>query len=119
MGQLSAELEQGSPDPGKLHVMSSGQALSPAADVQHSFALALTATVREPLIVLDRDLRIVAASHTYRQMFKLGDAEGSDPLFHQVNSPHWDSSIAQLLRNVLTQNSVIENHEIELDVPGA
>ena len=117
MGQLSAELEQGRPDPGKLHVVSSGQPLSPAADVQHSFALALTATVREPLIVLDRDLRIVAASHSYRQMFKLRGAEGTNPPFHQMNSPHWDSSIAQLLRNVLTQNSVIENHEIELDVP--
>jgi chemotaxis protein methyltransferase CheR len=117
MTQSSVGSEQGSPDPCRLHIVPSAQALSPAADGQHSFALALTATVREPLIVLDRDLRIVAASHSYRQMFRLKNVEGTSLPFCEANSPLWDSSVALLLRSVLAQNSVIESHEIELDVP--
>jgi chemotaxis protein methyltransferase CheR len=89
----------------------------PASDSLHAFAQAFTSTAREPVIVLDSDLRIVAASCAYRQLFKPGPAEATNPSLCQVNSPRWDPAVAELLRGVLTQRVAIKDREIEFDLP--
>jgi PAS domain-containing protein len=43
-----------------------------------AFANAIVATVREPLVVLDQDLRVIAASRSFYRTFKAnpGETEG-------------------------------------------
>jgi two-component sensor histidine kinase len=113
MAKSSTELEDDMADPRHLRVV----APDPASDSLRAFAQALTATVREPVIVLDGDLRILAASSTYRRLFKPGAAEAAHTPFCQVTSPHWDPAVAELLRRVLTQHIAIDDHEIEFDLP--
>jgi chemotaxis protein methyltransferase CheR len=88
-----------------------------APDRRDILANAFTAAVHEPLIVLDGELRIVAASRAYREMFPAGISNGADRPFCELNVPPWESAVLDLLRGVLSENLVIEDHEIELDVP--
>jgi two-component sensor histidine kinase len=82
---------------------------------RNALADTLMANVREPLIVLDRTLRIVAASRSYRRMFPakvLNVREGPD-----AEPPPWDLKTRALLESVLSQHAMIEGYEIELDTP--
>ncbi len=115
MAQSHTELEQA--DRGRLHVVAPSQPSFPGADRQDSLAHALTAAVREPLIVLDRGLRIVAASRSYRNMFNLPEAAACNLPFIEVSSPYWDNSVLELLQGVVARNAVIEDLEIDLVVP--
>jgi len=119
MGLLSIEPEHDIVDRVRLQVASPDQAFFPGANRQDpTLAQALTATVREPLIVLDRDLRIVAASRAWRQMFPARTTNGHGHPFRDIDSFRWSSPVRELLQNVLTRNAVIEGYECELDVPG-
>jgi two-component sensor histidine kinase len=87
-------------------------------DRRNSLAHAIVATVREPLIVLDRKLRVVAASRSFLQLFqmKIGDSRGH--LFFELSSGQWDDpTLRQLLHNVMADDRAIEAYEIEIDVP--
>ena len=54
---------------------------NPLATVAHGHTLAeaIVDTVREPLVVLDRDLRVIAASRSFYRTFAVGAAEHSGP----------------------------------------
>jgi chemotaxis protein methyltransferase CheR len=117
MAQSSTELRHETATPGRIRLAPPELELRAVTDHRDVLAHALTETVREPLIVLDRDLRIVAASRTYREMFPAGEPNGDNHRFCEVNALQWDSSVLDLLRSVLSEKRVIEDHEIELDVP--
>jgi chemotaxis protein methyltransferase CheR len=117
MALSSTELEHGVADRGRLQVVLPDQTSFPGANRQDTLAHALTATVREPLIILDRDLRIVAASRAYRRMFPPTAANMPARPFCEIDALQWGSPVRELLQNVLTQNAVIVDHEFELDVP--
>jgi len=114
---LSPAPDRGSGDQGHLHVVPSDQASSSETTRYSSFVNALTAVAREPLIVLDCGLRIVAASPSYRQMFPGNFANAHEPPFGEMNCIQWDSSVLELLADVLSQGAIVEDYAIELDVP--
>ena len=75
------------------------------------------AMVREPVVLLDRYLRIVTASRSYAQMFPAPSPYVQERPFCEFKSLRWNHSVLELLETVLSQDAVVENHEIELDVP--
>lgn len=75
------------------------------------------ATTREPLVMLDRDLRVVGASRAYFQMFPMQLLAGKTALFCEPRYPSLDNTILQLLKDAISSNTPIEGREIELDVP--
>ncbi len=95
------------------------------ADLQSAcaFANAIVATVREPLVVLDQDLRVVAASRSFYRTFKTnpGDTEGH--LLYELGNGEWDiPKLRSLLEKVLPEHGVtaageIEAYEVEHDFP--
>ncbi len=100
-----------------MRVVPPVQASSLDATRYDGFVAALTAVAREPLIVLDRGLRIVAASPSYRKMFPENFANAQGPPFGEMNCIAWDSSVLELLADVLSQGAVVEDYAIEIDVP--
>ena len=88
-----------------------------------AFANAIVATVREPLIVLDQDLRVIAASRSFYRTFKVaaGDTEGH--LLYELGDGEWDiPKLRSLLEKILPQHGAtaageIEAYEVEHDFP--
>jgi PAS domain-containing protein len=52
--------------------------------VARTLADAIVDTVREPLVVLDRDLRVVAASRMFYQTFGVARGDTQGRLFHEL-----------------------------------
>jgi chemotaxis protein methyltransferase CheR len=76
-------------------------------------------TVREPVLVLDNDLRVVVASRSFYSKFKvsLGDTEGQ--LLYALGDGQWDiPKLRMLLENIIPERGRMEDYEVEHDFPG-
>ena len=117
MRKSPSESESGIADQSFLHVVTHDPDFAPDLDRRSGLALALMATIREPVVFLDRYLRIVAASRSYSQMFPAHSAHAQDRPFCEFKSLGWDNAVLELLETVLSQSAVVEDCAIELDVP--
>ena len=81
-----------------------------------SLTRAILATVREPLAILDGDLRVIEASISFCRLFQIKHVQGR--LLWELGDGQWDIPILRwLLEAVISSDTVIEGHEVELDVP--
>ena len=89
-----------------------------------AFAEAIVNTVREPLVVLDQDLRVVAASRSFYRTFKVNREAIVGRLLFELGDGVWDiPKLRSLLEKILPADGAIEAgaieaYEIERDFPG-
>ncbi|MCK9351994.1 MAG: histidine kinase dimerization/phosphoacceptor domain -containing protein [Candidatus Paceibacterota bacterium] len=78
---------------------------------------AIIDTVQEPLLILDGDLRIIAASKSFYTFFDL-DVEGtSGKLVYELKGKQWDiPTFRKLLEEILPKNKTVEKYEITYDI---
>ena len=62
----------------------------PQADEASEFAESIINTVREPLISLDQDLRVVTASRSFYEVFKVNHEETVGQLIYDLGNKQWD-----------------------------
>jgi two-component system cell cycle sensor histidine kinase PleC len=73
-------------------------------------------TVREPLIVLDQDLRVVTASRSFYEVFKVKPEETVGQLIYDLGNKQWDiPKLRELLETILPQQATFDNYEVEHD----
>jgi two-component system CheB/CheR fusion protein len=73
-------------------------------------------TVREPLVVLDADLRVISANRSFYQTFKVAHQEAEGQLFYDLGNRQWDiPGLRTLLEEILPRNSSFEDFEVEHD----
>ncbi|PKL16279.1 MAG: two-component sensor histidine kinase [Spirochaetae bacterium HGW-Spirochaetae-5] len=73
-------------------------------------------TVREPLIVLDQDLRVVTASRSFYEVFKVNPAETMEQLIYDLGNKQWDiPKLRELLETILPLKATFDNYEVEHD----
>jgi two-component sensor histidine kinase len=93
---------------------------SPGIEREHSNCLAhaMVAAVREPLIVLDRSLRVVAANSSFYRMFQTTAALTRRRSFHELSCGRWPITVLrQTLLNVVDGDGAVDDYEVELDLP--
>ena len=84
-----------------------------------AFAQGIVETVRHPLLVLDRDLRVVQANPPFYQAFAAAPADTlGRPLAELPGGPWALPGLRALLEDVLPRGGHFENFEAEADVPG-
>jgi two-component sensor histidine kinase len=87
-------------------------------DRRNSLAHAIVATVREPLIVLDRKLRVVTASRSFLKLFDMENVTARGRPFFELSSGQWDlPELRKLLQDAIANDTTIEAYEIALEVP--
>ncbi len=73
-------------------------------------------TVREPLIVLDQDLRVVTASRSFYEFFKVKPEETVGQLIYNLGDDQWNiPKLRELLENILPEKTTFDNYEVEHD----
>ncbi|NVN88892.1 MAG: ATP-binding protein [Rhodopseudomonas sp.] len=83
---------------------------------QPTLADAIVETVREPMVVLNRELRVVAASRSFYQTFTVSPPDTKGKLFYELGGGDWDiPELRQLLGKILPERGAIENCEVEHD----
>ena len=79
-------------------------------------AQAIVATVREPLVILDADLRVVTANESFYETFQVRRSETERQSLFDLGNSQWN--IPQLraqLEEVLPRDSAFEDFEVEHD----
>jgi len=72
--------------------------------------------VREPLIVLDQDLRVVTVSRSFYEVFKVMPEETVGQLIYDLGNKQWDiPMLRELLETILPQKTTFDNYEVEHD----
>jgi len=85
-------------------------------DVQDACALAhaIVDTVREPLIVLDQDLRVVAASRSFYLKFKVDPDDTEGKLLYELGAGEWDiPKLRLLLGKIIPEHGAMEGYVVE------
>ena len=82
----------------------------------HEYAQSIINTVREPLIVLDQDLKVVTASRSFYEFFKVKPEETVGQLIYDLGNNQWDiPKLRELLETILPQQTTFDNYEVEHD----
>jgi two-component sensor histidine kinase len=90
---------------------------APQKSLRNSMAFALMAMAREPFMILDRSLRVVAASRSYYKLFPIRIAAHRGKFICEPSSLQWDALALKPLQDAISFNEVIEDYQVELDVP--
>jgi two-component system CheB/CheR fusion protein len=105
---------------GAVVVMMDVDALRRAAQaVQRALdrASAVVATVREPLLILDGELRVEHANSAFYQTFEARPEEVLGRPFHELSGGQWDRpDLRAALAEVITKDSSFEDFEVEQEL---
>lgn len=78
------------------------------------YAQAIIGTVRQPLIVLDGDLRVRTANRSFYQDFHVSQKETENRFIYDLGNRQWDiPKLRTALEEVLPRNNQFENFEVE------
>ncbi len=85
-------------------------------DEAREYTESIINTVREPLIVLDQDLRVVSVSRSFYEFFKVKPEETVGQLIYDLGNKQWDiPMLRELLETILPQETTFSNYEVEHD----
>ena len=93
---------------------------APIVDIQDKLALAnaIVDTVRDPILVLDENLRIVAASRAFHQTFHLVDQDVCGHLIYEIDDGQWNiPELRTLLQTIAKDHATVEGYEVDRDFP--
>lgn len=83
------------------------------------FAESIVETVRDPLVVLDGDLRVVSANRSFYTTFQVSKEETEKRLVYELGNGQWDiPKLRELLGKILPRDNKIEGYLVEHDFPG-
>jgi diguanylate cyclase (GGDEF)-like protein/PAS domain S-box-containing protein len=87
-----------------------------SADEAREYAESIINTVREPLIALDQDLRVVKVSRSFYDVFKVKPEETMGQLIYDLGNKQWDiPKLRDLLEDILPKKVSFDNYEVEHD----
>ena len=90
--------------------------LNDDADEAREFAENVINTVREPLLSLDQDLRVVTVSRSFYEFFKVKPEETVGQLIYDLGNKQWDiPKLRELLETILPEKTTFDNYEVEHD----
>ncbi|MHB1347849.1 MAG: PAS domain-containing protein, partial [Candidatus Humimicrobiaceae bacterium] len=80
------------------------------------YAESIINTLREPLIVLDKDLRVVSVSRSFYKFFKVSPEETIGQLIYDLGNKQWDiPKLRELLESILPEKTTFDDYEVEHD----
>ncbi|MGD0878866.1 MAG: PAS domain S-box protein [Anaerolineales bacterium] len=78
----------------------------------------IVGTIREPLLVLDADLRVLAANRSFYKFFKVKAGETIGKLVYDLGNSQWDiPGLRLLLETILPQKAAFHDYNVEHEFP--
>jgi signal transduction histidine kinase len=83
-----------------------------------SYAEGILGTMREPLLVLDKNLRVKSANEAFYRTFTITPKETEKTLVYELKNRRWDTpQLREALEKILPQKSSFNDFEITFDFP--
>jgi PAS domain S-box-containing protein len=71
-------------------------------------------TIREPLLVLDKDMKVISASSNFYNMFSVNPDETIGSVLYDLGNKQWDiPKLRELLETIIPRETNFENYEVE------
>ncbi|MBK9248962.1 MAG: response regulator [Ignavibacteria bacterium] len=84
----------------------------------YDYSEAVFATIHEPMIVLDKNLRVKSANKTFYTIFNVHEDETEGMLLFDLGNKQWNiPRLRELLEDILPRNSHLQNFEITHTFP--
>lgn len=84
----------------------------------YDYSEAVFATIHEPMIVLDKNLRIKSANKTFYETFNVKEEDTEGVLLYDLGNKQWNiPRVRELLEDILPRNSHLHNFEITHTFP--
>ena len=88
-------------------------------DDRHALAQAIVDTIREPLLVLDKDLRVVSANRSYYLTFGMNRQDVQGRPVYALGDGQWNiPKLRLLLESIAPEHTVMEAFEVEQEFSG-
>ncbi|MDO8727460.1 MAG: PAS domain S-box protein, partial [Candidatus Methanoperedens sp.] len=84
-----------------------------ASQEARRYAESIIETVREPFVVLDKDLKVLSANRSFYSTFEVTPGETVGNLIYDIGNRQWDIlSLRKLLEDILLKNTQFTNFEV-------
>lgn len=75
-------------------------------------------TVREPFLILDKNLCVMAANESFYKVFQVTEKDTEGKLVYELGNRQWDiPQLQKLLEDILPQNTFFKGFEVTHDFP--
>jgi two-component system CheB/CheR fusion protein len=89
-----------------------------AAQQARILAESIVTAVREPILVLDRQYRVISANESFCRLFRVPRTEVEKRLIYDLGRGHWNiPRLRQLLEGAFTGNVPFENFKMSVEIP--
>jgi hypothetical protein len=74
--------------------------------------------VHEPLLVLDKDLHVMAANESFYRTFQVESKDTEKKIIYELGDGQWDiPALRKLLEDILPKNTFFKGFEVDHDFP--
>ncbi|MEX2428747.1 MAG: PAS domain S-box protein, partial [Bacteroidales bacterium] len=85
-----------------------------SADELNKFTENVIDSVREPLLAIDKDLRVIKASRSFYNFFMVTAEETIGKLIYELGNHQWDiPKLKELLEKIIPEKNSFDNYEVE------
>lgn len=78
------------------------------------YAEAIVATMREPLLILDKDLNIKSANNNFYKTFRVNELETEGRNIFELSNKQWEiPELKELLENILPEKTSVKDLEVQ------
>src|SRR4030042_4197142 len=78
------------------------------------YAKSIIATLREPFLVLDKNLQIISANRIFYETFEVKEKDTIGRLLPDLGNSQWNvPKLLQLLKEIIPEKKVVKDYEIE------
>ena len=83
-----------------------------------NYTESIVETIRQPLLVLDNDLRVISSNKAFYRVFKVDIKKTTGKLIYDLGNRQWDiPELRELLEDILPNNTSFEDFRVEKDFP--
>jgi len=87
--------------------------LNEQIEAERNYSESIVANIREPLLVLDKNLRVRTVNNAFYKQFKLKEKETIGSLIYDLGDKMWDfPEIRKLFEDIIPENPVVVDYEI-------
>lgn len=87
-------------------------------EVAWTYIRTVVDTLREPFLILDKDLRVLSANKTFYAMFQVDEKETERQLIYNLGDGQWNiPKLRILLEDILPKNTYFEDFKVEHNFP--
>ncbi|MHB1769918.1 MAG: hypothetical protein ACYCPH_02445 [Minisyncoccota bacterium] len=74
--------------------------------------------VREPVLILDKDLRVMAANDSFYRTFQVEHKDTEKKIIYELGNGQWDiPALRKLLEDILPKNTFFKGFEVDHEFP--